>query len=205
MARRRKSGTRRVPGGLAYRRDARAVLFAVPLLGVLAAATPAMAATPPQEGPSAGAYAGAPGSQGFQGPWPHGPSGDAYAGAPGPQGFQGATGARGAAGPPGGAGVAGPQGVVGPAGPQGVTGVRKPQGGGAGGRLVQVPVTRTVSAGTRVTAACPGGYLVTGGGASVTKSTGSLAVNSPSSATGWQAAATASGEVTAIAVCAPVS
>lgn len=160
---RRQIGSRRRAFALAYRRGARAALFALPLAGVLAAtaAAPAVAvtATASGGGSSAGAYAGVLGPQGFQGfqdgagstggagpqgaVGPEGARGDANA--PGPQGDAGPAGAQGVAGPqdaPGGAGasgVPGPQGVVGEAGPQDTGGgfyvktLQGPFGGGGPG------------------------------------------------------------------------
>jgi hypothetical protein len=90
----------------------------------------------------------------------------------GPQGPQGIQGPQGEKGDTGDTGPAGPQGIQGPPGPQGEQGIQGPPGpeGPAGtGTLqtirVQGPTVAvgSLSAGTSV-AACPAGWVATGGG-----------------------------------------
>ncbi|MFA5494714.1 MAG: hypothetical protein WC247_08035 [Porticoccaceae bacterium] len=154
------------------------------LLGPCAAdiaAGPAGVAGP--TGPTGAAGpAGATGDTGPTGPTgatgeagPTGAQGDA--GATGPTG---ATGPQGDTGPAGPAGPAGPQGSIGPAGPQGIqgdtgltgttgatgaTGATGPAGAaGSFNQILRQKSSSIVLDSELVTASCPAGYRVTGGG-----------------------------------------
>ena len=163
-------------------------------------------------------HTGPQGPQGLQGPagdtgpaGPQGPAGDP--GATGPQGPQGPAGDPGATGPQG---PQGPQGLQGPAGPEGPAG---PQGmDGVGGHevvtqtlLTTVPTSQTFA---RVTATCPPGKKVIGGGFSNGAFSSNVISSEPNGTTGWQVvlylsdetkAAMGSFSLTAKATCATVS
>ena len=91
------------------------------------------------------------------------PGDDGVEGAPGPTGAPGAAGAPGQKGDPGEPGPAGPAGPLGATGPQGVQGPAGPAGRAAG-REVVTAVTYTSGTYGEVTAMCPPGKVVTGGG-----------------------------------------
>jgi len=122
--------------------------------------------------PGAAGPAGADGATGSAGP--EGPSG-------GPAGPEGPTGSQGPEGPegPAGAGAEGPQGPQGPQGPPGVSGYQRVSGT-ASDNDTATPKT--------VSALCPVGKVVVGGGYAATQSQfGStvVLVNQPASDTEW--------------------
>lgn len=144
--------------------------------------------------------AGATGTQGLRGaPGTTGSAGAAGVsgldGAPGPDGLPGADGGTGPVGPTGAEGPEGVQGVqgdggsAGPAGPQGDPGTA-----GVSGytRVVGTPSATDSVSPKVVTATCPAGKVVVGGGAVGSAATGLAITRSyPASTTVWEAALTA--------------
>jgi hypothetical protein len=148
---------------------------------------------------------------------PQGPKGDT--GASGPQGAKGDTGASGPQGAKGDTGASGPQGAkgdtgaTGPQGPQGDTGATGPQGtpgqqgatgasGASGYQQVnsseQVFPTNSASAPFDVTASCPSGTVVLGGGWQATQTATGIASpnvyrDAPSGTSGWEVSGNAGG------------
>jgi hypothetical protein len=140
-------------------------------------------------------------------------------GQPGPVGPQGATGPHRPAGPKG---DTGPNGDTGPPGPKGDTGPAGPKGekgdtGAAGPstpRLHEVAVSHTFDTNSgeigTVTASCPSGSKVLGGGGRVTTDTGrvGLSASLPTPEQGWTVTGnreSGSGDatITARAICSP--
>ena len=187
-------------------------------VGPAGAAGPAGPAGP--QGPQG--LAGADGAVGAQGP--AGPQGPAGAdGAAGPQGPAGADGAAGPQGPAGADGAAGPQGpagadgAAGSQGPQGIQGPQGPQGpagidgtGVSGYELVSSVLGPGTTAAKSVTATCPGGKVVLGGGFAMSGLTNARLTlqNGPASITEWTVAlseldpGSPSWTLTATAICA---
>jgi hypothetical protein len=165
---------------------------------------------------------GPPGEDGA--PGPAGPAGaDGAPGAPGPtgetgpQGPAGQAGATGAQGPPG---ATGPQGLPGATGPQGLPGATGPQGptGPAASQVTSnsgVSTSPQLDTTVTVTASCPAGKALLGGGAQATNSDAThparvaIVRSSPGSASSWTATGVISAglgapnamTVTAYAVC----
>ena len=137
---------------------------------------------------------GPAGPQGVAGPTgPTGPAGIAgpagATGPAGPQGIAGPTGATGATGPAGPSGT-GPTGPIGPMGPTGPTGPAGPAGGIGGLQYVwAASASNTLS--KDVTASCPSGANVLGGGFNIIGTDEPLVLqSSPDGQTGWRARTT---------------
>jgi Collagen triple helix repeat (20 copies) len=142
---------------------------------------------------------GATGPEGPQGPagadgatGPQGPAGaDGATGPAGPQGPAGADGARGPAGPAGPEGPAGADGATGPTGPQGPAG---PAGAGvAGYEIVAGTASLDDENDKSVSASCPTGKVIVGGGFQVSNVSDSdqvVILSSYPDANGWVAVGT---------------
>ncbi len=139
-------------------------------------------------------------------------------GEPGAAADAGAAGAAGAAGPAGGVGPAGPAGGIGPAGPAGSAGGIGPAGPAGVTGYLRVAGTAsafdTVDPKT-VTAVCPGGRVVVGGGYKLVAATGNVGSVTPTqnqatSDTEWTVTGDSDGvvadfSVQAFAICASVT
>ena len=146
---------------------------------------------------------GARGPKGAQGPQ-------------GPTGIAGPSGPRGTAGPKGDPGATGPQG---PAGRQGASGAQGPPGMSGYQQVTatdQVYPTTSAAAQYDVTAWCPSGTVVLGGGWQAAQTTPGIASpnvyrDAPSGTSGWEVSGYAAGPtgdtytVTVYVDCAPVS
>jgi hypothetical protein len=131
--------------------------------------------------------AGPAGPQGLVGP--QGPAGpDGAPGAAGPMGPQGPQGNGGPAGPAGPAGSPGTQGVPGVAGPMGPMGPQGLAGGVTGYELVSVSSANNDVSPKSLTATCPAGKVVMGGGA-VNNATSNIVLdlNGPAGNNAWSA------------------
>lgn len=127
----------------------------------------------------------------------------------------GATGAMGPAGPQGPAGPAGPQGIQGTTGARGATGPAGPQGpaGVSARQRVAASLTATLAPGgtLTVTASCPVGKAVLGGGGYTDNTAVVLVASRMQGDTGWSVtvvnptAASRSATVTAEGICAIVN
>jgi hypothetical protein len=136
--------------------------------------------------------AGPPGPAGAAGPaGPTGPTGANGPGGPvGPTGPQGPAGAAGVAGPAGPTGPQGPTGATGPDGPVGPTGPQGPAGPAiAGLEIVSASSVIDDTNPKTVTATCPTGKILLGGGAQITNSAGNnniaLFASYPSATDTW--------------------